>query len=168
MDKIPSGCEVYVTDLLNMTSLMEHTPTTSHRGMARPDPLIVFPALAGSATHDSLTTIRDHASGVMTRSVGLTSVPCSLGAPLRGAAGSDGGRFKHAASVPLLSSLWCRRLRVWGGVTDCEFTLTSVKENRFGAPQGATRMSTRQCTRVHGRQWTTREDPAGSTGPTAK
>ena len=37
-DKIPSGCEVYVTDLLNMTSLMEHTPTTSHRGMARPDP----------------------------------------------------------------------------------------------------------------------------------
>ena len=57
---------------------------------AAADPSITFPVLAGGATQDSLTTMRDQVSGVMIWSVGLASVPLSLGALLYGAAGGDG------------------------------------------------------------------------------
>ena len=57
---------------------------------AAADPSITFPVLAGGATQDLLTTIRDKVSGVMIRSGGLASVPLSRGASLLGAAGGDG------------------------------------------------------------------------------
>ena len=100
--------------ILVLTSLRYHstqheitTGTYSYDQSSRcaaADPSITFPVLAGGATQDSLTTIRDQVSGVMVRSGGLASVPLSLGASLREAAVGPERPTLNSCFAPLRKS----------------------------------------------------------------